>query len=204
VSYLAQENLLEKNLISLVTTKNCKYYSLNQCISILENHGIDTEQVCQFANNFQPILLDIGIPTNDFSDREVTEVTTQWHYTESFFSIVSETTLTNRFITEKTYKPILNMHPFIFIGPAKILELLKSRGFCTFGEMFDERYDNELNHAHRVDMVLNEVEKFCRLSVGKKLSLYKQVIPKIIYNREHFIKIAKNSNVREFSKLFDI
>jgi len=203
VSRLSQKNLLNKSLTSLVTINNCKYYSLDKCLSVLEEQNVDTKNTREFVNNFQPILLDVEPPTDDFSEREVTEVTTEWHYTESFFSIVSETTPMNRFITEKTYKPILNLHPFIVIGPAKILELLRNRGFYTFEEMFDESYDQELNYIKRIDMVLKEVEKFSNLCIHEKYTLYKEVIPKIIRNREHFIQIAKESSVREFSKIFN-
>ena len=51
------------------------------------------------------------------------------HYIDSYFSIVSESSITTRFITEKTYKPIYNFHPFIIICSARFLELLRDKNF---------------------------------------------------------------------------
>ena len=65
------------------------------------------------------MVLDIE-PSN--FDKGMMAKTYSSHYLDSYFSIVSESSITTRFITEKTYKPIYNLHPFIIIGSARFLE----------------------------------------------------------------------------------
>jgi hypothetical protein len=71
-------------------------------------------------------------------------------------------------ITEKTFKPIANYQPFIVLGNEGTLKYLKSLGYESFTEMFDESYDQEENITKRFLMVLDEIEKFCNLSVNEK------------------------------------
>lgn len=49
------------------------------------------------------------------------------------------------FITEKTYRSILNRHPFVIQGPNGILADLKSKGFKTFSPFIDENYENDID-----------------------------------------------------------
>lgn len=46
------------------------------------------------------------------------------------------------FITEKTYRPIASLRPFIIVGPVRTLDFLKQVGFKTFSAIIDESYDN--------------------------------------------------------------
>jgi len=65
-------------------------------------------------------------------------------YTESTVSVVCETHETNDslFLTEKTYRPIINKSPFVIRAAFPALEYLKAIGFKTFGNIIDESYDN--------------------------------------------------------------
>ena len=39
------------------------------------------------------------------------------------------------YLTEKTFKPILNMQPFVIVGNAYSLKMLKQLGYKTFGNI---------------------------------------------------------------------
>jgi hypothetical protein len=45
------------------------------------------------------------------------------------------------FVTEKTFKPMAFQHPFMIFGNAGTLKYLKSQGFETYENLFDESYD---------------------------------------------------------------
>ena len=45
------------------------------------------------------------------------------------------------FLTEKTYKAIAGRHPYMLYAASGALDLLKNQGFETFGNLFDESYD---------------------------------------------------------------
>ena len=63
-------------------------------------------------------------------------------YLDSLIEIVPETCHSDLlFFTEKSYKPIMTMTPFIMITTAGYLGYLKSLGFKTFDSLIDESYD---------------------------------------------------------------
>ena len=46
-----------------------------------------------------------------------------------------------RFITEKSYKPMVVRRPFVIMGHHRILQDLRADGYETFPELWDESYD---------------------------------------------------------------
>jgi hypothetical protein len=202
VSELKKYGLLDNGLVSLTaSTHSNGTYSLTECVNVLENFGAASDHLDNFVKDFKPMILDM--PGDRFSQNNINN-TISWHYTETFFSIISETTLENRFITEKIYKPIFNFHPFIVIGAPGILELLKEKGYYTFEELFDESYDNEPNHKVRIDKVIKEVEKFAKMSYKEKKDRYKKIIDKLIHNSKHYIDTTEKYKREEFLKIFTI
>lgn len=85
----------------------------------------------------------------------------QW-YDDTYFSLVAETTVTSGeiFITEKTFKPIAYQHPFLILGQPKILDYLRSQGFETYNNIFDESYDDEYALDKRLEKIINNVKEF--------------------------------------------
>jgi hypothetical protein len=89
-------------------------------------------------------------------------VNVEW-YNRTQFSVVVETDMvldSNTFLTEKTMKPLALKHPFITLGNTGSLALLKSAGFETFENIFDESYDSIPNYLDRIDNVYNQVKNY--------------------------------------------
>jgi len=80
-------------------------------------------------------------------------------YNDCAVSIVSETVDDGFFITEKTYKPMLAKQLFVVHGPLGILKYLREMGFKTFGDFFDESYDQEKDKSMRVQKIVNTVKQ---------------------------------------------
>jgi len=93
------------------------------------------------------------------------------------------------FISEKTYKPIYNLHPFINVGGPGILKLLRDDGYATFPELFDESYDEIKNCSDRIKQIITEVEKFCNKDSKVLDDIYssKTFQDKLLHNFNNFI-----------------
>jgi hypothetical protein len=76
---------------------------------------------------------------------------------DSWISIVSEPIFADSdtavFISEKTFKPIACMHPFIILGGRGSLRAIREMGYKTFSDFIDESYD-ELPTFERMDAII--------------------------------------------------
>ena len=105
-------------------------------------------------------------------------------YHQAWFSVVTETEMRpgpSR-ITEKSFKPLANFHPMLVLGNPGSLAMIRSYGFATFDDIFDESYDDELDPRRRFDMVYQEVERLSRLDEDALLALERRVSDKLIFN----------------------
>jgi len=84
-------------------------------------------------------------------------------YSNTYFSIVSETKSTNDmpWPTEKSFKPIAYYHPYMIAGQKGCLQYLRNLGFETFDNMFDESYDLLENYNDRINLIAQNVKEFC-------------------------------------------
>ena len=105
-------------------------------------------------------------------------------YDLSWFSVVTETEMRQRpsRITEKPFKPIANLHPFLVLGNPGALALLRDFGFETFGEVFDERYDEELHPGRRFEMVYDGVRRLCAADEAELERIDRAVEAKVVAN----------------------
>ena len=79
---------------------------------------------------------------------------------ESLLYLVTETVATGQrlHLTEKTFKPIALGMPFIIVGTQGSLRYLRSYGFRTFGELWDESYDDEPDDSKRTEKISQVLE----------------------------------------------
>lgn len=59
--------------------------------------------------------------------------------------------------TEKTTKPIAMKHPFMMLANRHFLKNLRSLGFKTFHDHFDESYDDESLVSKRIEIITNNM-----------------------------------------------
>jgi hypothetical protein len=72
------------------------------------------------------------------------------------------------FVTEKTFKPISGLQPFMVIGGAGILEYLKSQGFETYDNIFDESYDRETDFDKKLDIIIKNIQHYDKIPYSTK------------------------------------
>jgi len=93
----------------------------------------------------------------------------------------SLTTNDNWFLCEKSYKAIAAHHPFLLASTQGNLAYLRSQGFETFPELWDESYDDEPDYAVRIDRLVDIIQQFDKNSWNQN-----RVREKLQYNRARF------------------
>ena len=119
----------------------------------------------------------------------------EW-YNSTAFSLVSETTIDDDlslFVTEKTFKPIAFLHPFVICGQYNILVYLHRLGFETFENMFDESYDNEYDSKSRIAKAVTQANLYTHSGYDYL------TLSKLKHNQELFFneQLVKNKIIKE-------
>ena len=85
-------------------------------------------------------------------------------YNQTCFSLVAESAVElptqSVFVTEKTFKPIAFRHPFMIFGLPFTLKYLRSQGFETYENLFDESYDLEIDTLTRLEILKDNVKNY--------------------------------------------
>ena len=137
-----------------------------------------------------PMVVDVvpgerDVPEYDLGPASVFE--------DSYFSIVTETEISNGEvirITEKSIKPMAMYHPFIVLGNPFSLRVLREYGFKTFEGFFDESYDTILDPARRVERIMIEIERLMSLSGDVLHQRYLDLWPKLAFNAAHARRVS--------------
>ena len=123
-------------------------------------------------------------------------------YRDTYFSVVTETNCltertynrTSRILSEKTFKPMVNGHPFILVSVPHMLRLLRDNGYQTFDGIIDESYDLELDDSTRLLMIADEIARLSALE-DNELSLFLTQARKICnHNREHLNSLKDSTS----------
>lgn len=107
------------------------------------------------------------------------------NYKSTYFSIVTETLFfeLGNYLSEKTWKPIQHLHPFVFVGRPGMLKYLHSLGFKTFSDFWDESYDTIEDNPTRMDKICEVVSFLLNKSKKEWDDLNKKLKPILIHNR---------------------
>lgn len=109
-------------------------------------------------------------------------------YLDSWLEIVPETLYRDGFfITEKTTKPIVTKTPFLVVSTCRYLEYLQRFGFKTFGNLIDERYDQEHRIEDRVKAMLVQLQDI--IANGTE-SFYRECLPILKHNQSRLFEIV--------------
>lgn len=117
------------------------------------------------------------------------------NYTKTYFSIVTETLFyrPGNYISEKTWKPIAHLHPFVIVGRPYTLKFLKELGFKTFLDFWDESYDNEETNSVRMEMVYKIITNLLNMTTSDWDIMYEKLIPILIHNRKKLLQFHEEN-----------
>lgn len=115
-------------------------------------------------------------------------------WNSSFLNIVSETKqLTDvaaPFVSEKIFKPMIGLRPFICFGHPKTSVLLKTMGFETFDDDFDYRATEQVFDILQISNIVDNID----------VSVYNSLMPKMIHNKNWIPQAAQ----KEWQKIDEL
>lgn len=196
--FLTKYNLLDKGFISYNINKEKPVKSF-QRLSFLN------PEEREFAQNQPPIYLDINqqLETEEFVTKEHEAPKRYWE--QSFMSIIGETSCYSHklakdayflYPTEKIWRCYDNLHPFLLLAQPYTLKYLRDNGFDVFDDIFDNTYDEVVNTDARIAFVEKEVYKICSLSTNQLNGMYRQIYPRLEYNKRHLYEFYKKEQKR--------
>lgn len=106
--------------------------------------------------------------------------------------------------SEKTFKPISTMQPFIIFGQPGILNHLKDMGYKTFDCWWDESYDRTIHTRSRQFMVMDIFKKLSNASHNELSNMLKEMLPVLEHNFRLFTDTIENKHyVNDFNQCID-
>ena len=178
-----------------VTKKNLKHNH----VSAPRTCPVETQDILNIAKQYESRYPDIvqvlnssGLPWL-FQNEPTQQMSSCWlsNFGEAINSLIYVPTETVYFgnrthITEKTFKAIALGMPFIPVAPAGSLEYMRSYGFRTFSDIWNEDYDNERDDMRRLEKVTDLLAQIDSLSVQEKMQIQRNVLPSVEHNWNHF------------------
>ena len=118
-------------------------------------------------------------------------------YKNSYLYICTETYMhePHKSLTEKVFKPIVNLQPFIFIAYKGALKQLRDLGFKTFSPYIDESYDDIEDKGERFRQAYDEIDRLLSMTIEELHDLYWKMEEILIYNQEHLLNIHRNEEL---------
>lgn len=153
-------------------------------------------------NKILPIELDTQLVENKMGFR-VDNTYKKELFLDSCVNLVTETSFMDNelFVSEKILKPILMYQPFIVLGPYKLLFHIKSYGFKTFSDFWDESYDEIEDYDKRLKIVIELINELNKKSIEELNELYQKTKDICIYNRRLFDSLKLDSISEIFKKI---
>jgi hypothetical protein len=100
------------------------------------------------------------------------------------------------FITEKTWKPILGLRPFLLNGQTKIYKYLRDQGFKTFNHYFEGIELENLKEFEVHDSIISVIKYLATLDKKEILAMYNDMLPDLKHNRKRFFEFAQEQKSR--------
>lgn len=173
----------------------------------LDNNHISAPQICPHENvdivalsakyrakysDIELVLAETDLPWL-YQGEETQAMSSCWltNFHESLSSLVYVATETVYFgrrlhLTEKTFKPIAMGMPFMLVAPAGSLEYLREYGFRTFGDIWDESYDEETDDFVRLEKITDLLKDLNGMSQTERNQIQRHCLATVQHNWNHF------------------
>jgi hypothetical protein len=106
----------------------------------------------------------------------------------SFLNLVAESVFDYPYpyLSEKTFKCVWELTPFIIIGAPRSLQQLKILGFQTFDQWIDESYDQIDHPAQRLEAIFDVIDTVSNWSLDHCQEVYNQMSSTLNHNYQHY------------------
>ena len=154
---------------------------------LVETYGVSAlpQAIRLLANS--PVVTDEKVPYPILSEHHNNLYK---EYNNFLVDIVCETYYNGNtfFPTEKTWRPIMLLTPFIVQGPQWYLLRLRDLGFQTFDRWWDEGYaeDPADHQPHEIVKVINQLKT---KSITELSKMYTEMQPVLAHNKKRFLEL---------------
>lgn len=202
--WVIKHNLLNLGLFSFLDKTLDRQWikdSLSAHYEITENELADMEN----------LLPHEGLDTKKYQKKDFQTIVhgpgqvKSW-YEQTYLSVVTETSSYTEmpFISEKSYRPMAHLHPFIILGPSGILKSLRKLGFKTFAGFIDESYDDIEDDVERFKSIEKEIIRFKNMTQQEIHEWYYSLTDILIYNKNHLRSLAGTDPFKPvFKQIYD-
>lgn len=196
VSLLEKNNLIDRSYVSMpdchVETPSMTFRDEVERMHLVQQFahmGLEQHHIDSLANKL-PLVLD--------NEQNIVQMCSDEgnvnrpYYQNSLISLVTETNFYNNEVTltEKSFKPLKEKHPFILVGVPGCLQGLRDLGYRTFSEFWDESYDtitDPLPRMRKIDEILQYIGSW----TPEQILDFKRRVKPIV---EHNYNVLKNSS----------
>ena len=152
---------------------------------IFFNHSAFDDQNIKAIEQLTPLYLDV----TEFETNQAQSFFKET-YLNTWYSAITETYFyeyynTSMFFSEKIFKPVCAMHPFVLVGQQFSLKYFKKLGFKTFDSVWDESYDTIRDPVQRMDAICKLMQNLNRKSKHEWIEMYYKIQPILIHNFNH-------------------
>jgi hypothetical protein len=157
-----------------------------------------------------PLLVD-GVLTDRVQEFDISN--TQFH--SCLFNIAAETSSHTEycgntsqwrsvFLTEKTWKAIMQRQILIWYGVPGLVEHVRSLGFDTFDDILDHQYDTILDEAQRHQSVFDQISQLNdRYSLADCQTLRQQLRPRLEANFKKLLEYLRTNRRQVFNAILE-
>ena len=199
---LDRMGLIERSHVSMPRFSDENGQSFSDALNhqLIAMMGITQSQVKRFESKL-PLILD--------DEHEIAEMCGDWtakarhFYQNSLVSLVTETNFDSDLMTmtEKSFKPFKEKHPFITVAVAGTLAKLRAMGFQTFGEFWDESYDAIENPWDRAQAILTICDTIGKWTRQEILDFRQRVKPILEHNYQ---RVKEDLSISLAQEIVDI
>lgn len=186
VAGLEKLNLLDRSYVSMgITDPENEGVTVQTTFNPYLTQRIDvTDDTISSLVNKLPLVLDGETETiqmcQDFDN------SCRSFYQNSLVSLITETNFDAREVTltEKSFKPSKEKHPFIIIGAPGALQGMRDMGFKTFSDFWDESYDLLTEPSQRMIAILDVINQIGSWNNEQIIEFRRKVKPILDHNYE--------------------
>lgn len=195
-SFFADDYIAQPSFDKLFMCLNRKPHNHRKfLIDLLRSKNLMQHGIVSFGDEAEPIILtetlsqsinlgEAAVSGSTGIKNDIVSLGDPELWKQHFINVVTETTVhTDVFISEKTWKPIIGLRPFLILGDNKIYSHLKDLGFDTFDDIFGSWHEDP-NWENRAKSITAILDQFLHVNINEA---YTKILPRLIKNRNRFL-----------------
>ena len=156
-----------------------------------------------FLQSIYPEVVDLNSYSATTRTDPILTFSADQFYNKFFLDVVAETVFDypHVFISEKTLKPLLFKTPFVVFGAEGTLQYLRQHGFKTFGDFWDESYDNETDPHLRFLKCCHTMHNIVSKPLTELNLIYSEMLPILEHNRARLLEYVETEYKPLYNKI---